>query len=310
MTLYQGKKKKMTAKKIIETFREHLEAERRFSEHTLKAYLIDIQSLSDYCTERGLSSFLDASLDDLYQYVEGLGHLQATSLARRISAIRTFFKFLVKKELIVQNPAELLELPKLPRTLPKAVGIDDILKMTEIPVDLSNYLDFRNHLIIRVFYLTGIRISECAGLDHADFDLQQATIRVLGKGKKERVVPFGDKEIGTIRAYLNTRASHLTACSKNLLSERAFFLNYRGERLSVRGIRLVVAKMVEQLAVSYHISPHSLRHSFATHLLEAGADVRSIQEILGHASLATTQRYTHLNLDHLMKVYDKCHPKA
>ncbi|PIE90337.1 MAG: tyrosine recombinase XerC [Acidobacteria bacterium] len=296
-------------REYLEKYIAYLEVERRFSRHTLKAYTNDIRDFLEAFDET--ETLESMTLEKLYEYIETKDKLKSSSLARKISAIRAFFLFLNTRKIISNNPAKLLELPKIGKSLPKTIHIDDVLQMTNLPdPENTNYLTFRNHMIMRLFYLTGIRISECHGLDIGDVDLKQATIRVLGKGNKERVVPFGDSECENMRKYLAIRQHHHHVQPKSHPLESAFFLNYRGERLSVRGIRKNVAKMVDQLAVSYKISPHSLRHSFATHMLEAGADVRSIQEILGHASLSTTQRYTHVNLDHLMKVYDRCHPKA
>ena len=302
--------KPMSAERFLEPFCDFIEAERRFSAHTLKAYRIDLLSFFEFLNKHDISDASKVDLDILYQFVEQQSHLKASSLSRRISTLRSFYRFLFQRGLIATNPAEMLDSPKLPRNLPGILQIDDILKMTQLPKEGESFLRFRNHVILKVFYLTGIRISECAGLSIGDFDLDQATLRVFGKGRKERIVPFGENQTGTIRAYLNHRAAFLAEKSISILHEKAFFLNYQAKRLSVRGIRKLIDQMMQEWSIAYHVSPHSLRHSFATHMLEAGADIRSIQEILGHASLGTTQRYTHLNLDHLMKVYDKCHPKS
>jgi integrase/recombinase XerC len=301
----------MNANPEFEAFFNYLSAERNFSEHTLRAYRQDMQSFYDFLeTRNDGKSFSELSLEDLYTFIETQAHLQASSLSRRISALRSFFKFLQKRGILSRNPAELLESPKCPKTLPTVVQIDDILSITQIPGGETDYLTLRNHMILRTFYLTGIRVSECARLTLGDFDFQQATVRIFGKGRKERIVPFGEGEVPVFRSYLQVRSEFLVKCSVGLLEEFSFFLNYRGKALGVRGMRKIVTQTMENWAVTYHVSPHALRHSFATHMLEAGADVRSIQELLGHASLGTTQRYTHLNLDHLMQVYDRCHPKS
>ena len=300
----------MQSKIAIEQFMDHLSSERRFSEHTLKAYRIDLHCFEVFLEAQELSDLDQVDLDVLFNFVENQSELKASSLARRVSTVRSFFGFLFKRGLIRSNPAELIESPKLPKALPSIIQIDDILNITQVSNSNNGFLGFRNQVLMKVFYLTGIRISEMEGLNVGDFDLDEATLKVLGKGRKERVVPFGDNQVGLIREYLNERAAFLAQQSISILHEMAFFPNYKGARLSVRGIRKMVSKVMQEWSITYHVSPHTLRHSFATHMLESGADVRSIQELLGHASLGTTQRYTHLNLDHLMKVYDKCHPKS
>jgi len=307
--------------KELDLFLDYLTHEKRYSDHTLKSYRNDLIEFFKSLDRHGHVPIEKIELDDLYLCLESQGHLKASSLNRRISAVRSFFRFLKKRGLIETNPAELLESPKIPKNLPGVLQIDDILKMTRAEPDPEDFLGFRNQMVVKLFYLTGIRISEAAGLEVGDIDLGQGILRVLGKGRKERIVPFGENQTDYIQAYLRCRALFLSEklwsddknqpqSDEKAIPPNSFFLNYRGEPLSVRGLRLVVSKVMNEWAVSYKVSPHSLRHSFATHLLEAGADVRAIQELLGHASLGTTQRYTHLNLDHLMKVYDSCHPKS
>ena len=289
-------------------FLDQLEHQLRVSPHTIKAYRNDLGDLLGFLAD----TYPDLAPDQidvqiLYQFVHHLRDLEESSLARKISAVKGFFRFLENEHLLAKNPAELLEAPKLKRTLPAFMTIDDVLRLVHPPKDPQKYADTRDFFIVRLFYATGMRISECGALEVDDFDCRETTVRVFGKGRKERIVPFGRGTLPFLNTYLAARSAFLE--SKGA-SSRAFFLNNRGSRLSVRGIRRCVARKVDELAVLYHVSPHTLRHSFATHLLESGADIRAIQELLGHVSLSTTQKYTHLNTDYLMKVYDRCHPRA
>ena len=185
--------------------------------------------------------------------------------------------------------------------------VDDVLRLVNPITKSQDYFECRNWVLLRLFYATGMRISECSALNVEDFDLEAGTVVVKGKGRKERVVPVGRSSLDGLRHYLGVRRRYLD--EKDRVSA-ALLLNTRADRLGVRSIRTVVQQAVEALGISYHVSPHTLRHTFATHLLEAGADIRAIQELLGHASLSTTQKYTHLNADYLMKIYDNCHPRA
>ena len=293
---------------IVEAFCRHLTSEVRASPHTVLSYRNDLEDLlrftRKHCSGRSLELL---ETKDLYLFVRTLSRLKATSVARKISAVRRFYRYLEERGRIEKNPAALLESPKTENMLPAFMTIDDVLKLVRTPDQPETYAEVRNATILRLFYATGMRISECAGLAVADLDLDECLVRLLGKGKKERITPFGGATLPHLRVYLDERGLYLQA--KGTRTD-ALFLNNRGTRLSVRGIRRCVMAEVEKLALSYHVSPHTLRHTFATHLLESGADIRSIQELLGHASLATTQKYTHLNADYLMKIYDRCHPRS
>ena len=293
---------------MVEAFLQYLEHELRSPPNTLKAYHNDLTDLLRFLGEHYSGIQLDAvDIQILYHFIHSLRRLQDTSLSRKISAIKSLYKYLESNARVKNNPAKLLDGPKLKRMLPSFMTIDDVLRLVRPAAVSDPFADVRNAMILRLFYATGIRISEAAGLNTGDLDLTECLIRVLGKGRKQRVVPFGLNTLPHLEAYLENRALYLQ--TKATTSE-ALFLNNRGCRLSVRGVRRCVMAEVGQLALNYHVSPHTLRHTFATHLLEAGADIRSIQELLGHVSLSTTQKYTHLNMDYLMKVYDRCHPRS
>ena len=304
MTLEPG----ITIDMLVTQFCAYLENEVRASPHTLKAYRNDLGDLARFLETEGQGlTPLNLREQVLYQFVRGLGHLEDTTAARKISTVRSFFRYLERRGLIASNTAIHLEAPKLKKRLPGFMTIDDVFRLTTVPPRDGSYACWRNRMILRLFYATGIRISECASLDVESLDRAECLARVVGKGGKERVIPFGRASLSHLEAYLAVRGEFL---AEKGLASPALFLNNRGGRLSIRGLRRCVAKEVDNLALEYHVSPHTLRHTFATHLLEAGADIRAIQELLGHASLSTTQKYTHLNLDHLMKVYDQCHPRA
>ncbi len=296
---------------LIADYCDYLGHECRASAHTIRAYRGDLAELAKFLSETYPSKALNQiDIQILYHFIQNLWKLEDTSLARKISALKGFYNYLEAKGCMTNNPAASLETPKLKKKLPGFMTIDDVLRLVQRPVPSDQQEDYpanRNHMILRIFYATGIRISECGALSLHHLDLQEQTLRVFGKGKKERVLPFGASTLPFLRTYLQSRHAYLEA--KGVSSE-ALFLNNRGGRLSVRGIRRCVNREVAQLALNYRVSPHTLRHTFATHLLESGADVRAIQELLGHVSLSTTQRYTHLNVDYLMKVYDRCHPRS
>jgi len=295
-------------KQEIILFCDFLHTERRVSPHTVKAYRNDLDQLVAFlCEELGRTSWGDIVPDDLFRFIRVHRHLEKSSIARRVSAIRTFFGFLEQRGSLKANPAQQLEAPKPDQSLPSFMTIDDVLRLTSTSGPGSDFAHIRDQTILRLFYATGIRISECESLDLNDINLSDCTLRVMGKGRKVRQVPFGVATKPVLSAYLSSRRELLH--SKGAETQ-ALFLNLRAGRLTVRSIRRAVKAAVDGLALEYHVSPHTLRHTFATHLLESGADIRGIQELLGHASLSTTQRYTHLNLDRLMKIYDDCHPRA
>jgi len=293
---------------LISAFKAHLQDELRSPQNTINSYMGDIRDLAEFLNGMDpVPDLADLKPFILYQFVQNLHPRKDSSVARKISAIRRFFTFLAKNGMIADNPARDLEAPKVQRPLPSFMTIDDVLRLVTPPKNSQDFFEIRNAMIMRMFYATGVRISECRGLNVVDLDLTENTLRVLGKGNKERVIPFGRNTQPQLKHYLSVRYLYLSSMDG---ADEAVFINKKGRRISDGAMRQVVYDMVEKLSLSYHVSPHTLRHTFATHMLESGADVRAIQELLGHASLSTTQKYTHLNADYLMKVYDKCHPRS
>jgi integrase/recombinase XerC len=302
-------------KDILKDFLQHLRR-RDVSRHTVTAYENDVATFLRHTSQIRQKPVDELSPADVDAFAirAFLGKLHkqrisATSSARKLSAIRTFVKFLRREDLIEDDPSSLVAAPKKPQTIPAHLTIDEMSRLLEMP-DASNPLGRRDRAILELFYASGLRLSELVGLGIEDVNLSGRMVRVLGKGKKERLVPFNTSTADAIRAWLKDRAAPLGAQSpkpKAKSPERRgasapLFLNYRGGRLSTRSVALCGAK--------FGISPHALRHSFATHLLANGADLRAIQELLGHARLSTTQRYTHVNAAQLIDVYKKSHPRA
>lgn len=290
----------------VQKFCHYLEHEKRSSEHTVTAYRRDLSDMVLFL--KGTLSSEDLSkvtTPHLSTFVRSLRRLQASSVARKVAAIKSFFKFLLRERMITRNPAGILQAPKVPKRLPTFMTIDDVLRLMTPITESDPFPQARDSMILRMFYATGMRISELCGLNLDDLVMDECLVRVFGKGRKERVVPFGENTKPYLLTYLKVRASFL----QGLPANPALFLDLKAGRIERAQVYERVLLRVEELALTYHVTPHTLRHTFATHLLEGGADVRAIQELLGHASLATTQKYTHLNADFLMKIYDNCHPR-
>jgi integrase/recombinase XerC len=231
--------------------------------------------------------------------------LKKSSTARKLAAIRSFFQFGVKKKWLAENPAKMVATPKQERGVPSFLSEEEMAGFLDIPPS-GRPLDLRDRAILELLYASGIRVGELVGIDLEDANLRERLVRVRGKGKKERLVPFGRSAAERMAGYLKARPG----LSRDRIGENALFLNYQGRRITPRSVERIVDKYIRLTAVKRRISPHSLRHSFASHLLSRGADLRVIQELLGHESLATTQKYTHLNLGQLMDVYRKSHPRS
>ena len=235
--------------------------------------------------------------------------LKRTSMARKLATLRSFFKYLHRENQVRSNPARLVRPPKRERLLPAFLTVDQTAALMESPQE-KDRLSLRDKAVLETFYSTGIRLGELVGLNWEDMDFESGLVRVRGKGKKERIIPIGSRAVRVLRQYLKQRTEAPFTLARSAETERqALFLNRFQRRLSARGVARVVRKYAARTDMA-QISPHGLRHSFATHLLEGGADLRAIQELLGHVSIATTQRYTHLNADQLMATYDKSHPRA
>jgi len=288
----------------ISSFCTHLETERNVSPHTLLAYRCDLEQLAAFITRERGEGAVAADVDHLLlrRYLAQLGKsAKKSSIGRKLAAIRTFFRFLVRRGVIAKNPAELIATPKKENRLPFHLDIDQVTTLVEAPQEEEKYA-LRDRAILEMLYSCGLRVSELTGLDIGDLDLAGGMVRVMGKGGKERIVPVGSRAIEAIRESLAGRGE--------LAGSGPLFLNTRGDRINRRSVARIVDAHVLRIAAFKRISPHILRHTFATHMLEGGADLRAIQELLGHASLSTTQKYTHVSIDRLMEVYDKAHPKA
>lgn len=297
----------------LSAFLDYLKYERGASENTLDAYSRDLRKFFSFLKEAGPNEkYPDVeviSIEDIRGFIGGLfrGKQKRSTIGRNLASIKSFFKYLVKKDILEKNPADLVSSPKIENRLPTTITVDEAFSLVEAPKS-DKPLEKRNRAILEVFYSTGIRVSELVGLDLDSVDFDTGVIKVLGKGGKERISLLGSKAMAALNDYLTNGRERLI--NKDTCSERALFLNARGARLTPRSIERIVDRYVKIAGVNKKISPHSLRHSFATHMLDSGADLRSIQEFLGHASLSTTQKYTHVSVDKLMEVYDRAHPRA
>ncbi|HUO34491.1 MAG TPA: tyrosine recombinase XerC [Candidatus Acidoferrum sp.] len=316
----------------LEGFLHYLRYERNASPNTIREYEDDIQGFLRYITPPGEATLPLNDVDHRivrefvsFEYDRGM---QKATVARRLAALRTFFKFCMRERITHQNPAKLVSTPKLPKRIPHVLTAEE----------MNNFLDQlasgdpltaggsdarrprrgpkgsglqlkRDRAILELLYASGIRVSELTGLSVGNVDWKGQMLRVLGKGRKERVVPFGSKALAALEAYWPTRQSWL-AKAKGKADPEAVFVNQFGGRLTVRTVRVIVGKYARLVNVDWNLHPHSLRHAFATHLLADGADLRAIQELLGHVSLSTTQRYTQATIQQLMEIYDKSHPHA
>ncbi len=288
----------------IERFCSYLGTERNVSPHTLAAYRSDLNQFRDFVRSELGSEATPAEVGHLLirRYLAQLmkGHARS-SIGRKLAAIRACYRYLLREGIVAKNPAELVSTPKCVKKIPYHLTIDEVTALVESPAGCDR-LALRDRAILELLYSSGIRVSELTGLNIFNLDLDGGLIKVLGKGGKERIVPLGSHAIRALSSYLEALPPSG--------ADRAAFLNARGGRLTRRSVGRIVDHHILRIATMKKISPHTLRHTFATHLLEGGVDLRAIQELLGHSSLSTTQKYTHVNMDHLMEVYDKAHPKA
>jgi integrase/recombinase XerC len=299
-------------KNEIGDFLDYLTYERNVSVNTIIAYRDDLESLISFLCNDYLTlgrDQLDFTLIDHLAIRSYLAHLSRRKLARasaarHLSAIRSFFKYLMREGVMQANPARSVATPKREKHLPTVLQPADVALLIEQP-DTSNALGLRDRAFLEVLYASGLRISELVGINIEDVELRARLVKVRGKGSKERIVPFGSKAEAAIREWLAVRGELATD-----IEEPALFVNYRGQRITTRSVRRLFDRYVRRASLRSGVSPHTMRHSFATHLLNAGADLRGIQELLGHVSLSTTQKYTHLNDWQLIAVYKKAHPKA
>jgi integrase/recombinase XerC len=299
----------------IRAFHKHLKYERNLSEHSLRAYGLDLEHFFDFLQAAG-SSPARADRDLVREYVADLhDKLAASSVSRRMSALRSFYRFLQTIERVEVNPLEGLKGPRQAKTLPNMLSVDETIELLKMEPDgqvEDPLLHLRDVAILEMLYGAGLRVSECTGLDVQSVRQSERLVWVRGKGRKTRVIPFGTKALDAVRDWLPARAELLSRCTpgERADAEKALFLNWRGSRLTSRSVGRMLEKRCLQAGLLKSVNPHALRHSFATHLLDAGGDIREIQELLGHARLSTTQRYAHASIGHLMKTYDRAHPRA
>ncbi len=279
------------------------------------AYLRDIEEFGEFLTSReNLSAhkkILDVQTETMRTYLAYLygRKLKKVSINRKVSSLRTFYKYLLREGIIKSNPAQGVQTPKMEKYIPVFLSVDEVFELLNASQGKNSASDLRDQAILELFYSSGLRLAELAGLDTEDVNFNAALVKLRGKGKKERIVPVGEPALIAIRRYLSATEALRKEHSADLFSG-ALFLNSRGKRITTRSIARIVDTATVKSGIGRKISPHALRHSFATHLLSAGADLRSIQEMLGHESLSTTQKYTAVNINRLMDVYDKAHPRA
>jgi integrase/recombinase XerC len=297
----------------IEQFTKYLALEKGSSEHTCRGYINDISHFASFISASGLYPVSETGQIDVSRvdrdiiriYLRALFQSKKrSSIARNLASIRSFFQYLVREGIISKNPAKGVATPKPEKYIPRALTIDEMFRMLDAP-DASNPPGLRDRAILELLYSSGIRVGELTQLNCDDVDWELGIIKVLGKGKKERIVPIGSKALEALKGSLRSRR-----LSPGNGRNFPLFANRRGGRLTDRSVRRMVEKYGKKCGLGGTVTPHALRHTFATHLLDAGADLRDIQELLGHASLSTTQKYTHVSIGGLMDVYDRAHPRS
>lgn len=299
----------------LEQFLQHLKYERNLSPHTLRNYASDIEQFRLHILRVEKRDDIPVANIDRLTIREWMSSLHSAdkkkaSVARKLASLRTFFQFLVREGKLEVNPAKLVATPRIERKLPNHLSMEDAVRFIETP-DINTDLGRRDRAMIEFLYATGIRVSELVSINLADIDMRERLVRVMGKRKKQRIVPFHEHALDALMHYLEkSRPVFLNECPPAERDEQAVFLHRRGGRITTRSVGRMIDKYIKQCADLHSISPHSLRHSFATHLLDSGADLRDIQELLGHARLSTTQIYTQVSMEKMIEVYDKAHPKA
>jgi integrase/recombinase XerC len=296
----------------LKRFVLHLGLERNLSDHTINAYENDLEQFMKFLMEQLGTRKVNVKAIDRLSIRHFLSHkrdrgAKGSTLRRKLAAIRCFMKYLCLRENLPANPAAAIRLPPKEKHLPSFMDEDEVKKVMEVP-GKTGFYGLRDLAILELFYSTGIRLGELHGLDLSDIDLFGEALKVKGKGRKERIVPLGRMAVKAIKAYLQERHKHLTRSRR--MREAALFVNRYGARLGRRGIRRLVRQYLERVCRLRQMSPHVLRHTFATHMLDRGADLRAVQELLGHASLSSTQVYTHVTTERLKRVYDQAHPRA
>jgi len=307
--------------RLVTTFVQTLSSEKGYSENTCRAYLQDLEEFAAYIDENrtysqggGKQQALNADKVDALLIRGYLGYLhkknKKSTVARKLSALRSFFGYLVKHGAIMENPIDNILTPKQDKAIPVYLAIDDMFRLLD-SIETDSLLGLRNRALFETLYSCGIRVSELAGMNVEDVDFSSGVIRVVGKGNKERMVPIGTKAMEAIKAYRAQLSLEAAADprKKSPQENGPLFLNNNRGRLTARSIARILDRLARICGLAMPISPHALRHTFATHMLDAGADLRAVQELLGHKSLSTTQKYTHVSIDRLMETYDRAHPR-
>ena len=296
----------------IQDFLKYIKIQKNYSEYTLDAYGRDLLQFLKYLRGNseeenvGVNAFTLFNIRE-YLYILSNSGLSRKTIARRLASIKSFGKYLVHEGILEKNPALEVKTPKIEQKEPVFLSLHEIDLSMKNPVK-ENILSYRNLAILELFYSTGIRLGELKAVDVDSLDFHNDVLRVLGKGKKERIIPFGRMAKRAVKNYLPLRNKHLAECKKT--DENALFISNRGDRLARRSIQVMVSRYLSKISEKEHLSPHVLRHSFATHMLDNGAELSAVQEILGHSSLSTTQKYTHVTMNRLMNVYRQAHPRA
>jgi tyrosine recombinase XerC len=282
-------------------FVRYLDLQRGASRHTLRGYATDLAEFRAFLSREGLGDLVDADARAIRAWLAWLHDrkLAKSSIARKLATVRSCFRYLARIGLVEFNPARQVRSPRLPKRLPSFLPKDESKGLLDALAERSQ-AGLRDHALLELLYATGLRVAECCGLELDDVDRRRGAVRVMGKGGKERVVPAGDTALEALDAWLSVRGE----------GRGALFTNLRGGRLGTRSVHRIVKQRARAAGIDRRVTPHTLRHTFATHMLGEGADLRLIQELLGHSRLSTTQRYTHVSPEHLMKVYDSAHPRA
>ena len=294
----------------IPQFTQWLSVEKGYSGHTVTSYSRDLHEFAAHLGPDAPVTEINPLQTRAFAYTIN-GRNKSSSVARKLSTLRTFFRYLMRAGAIPADPMAAISMPRQGKYMPIFLSVDEVFALIEMPNNDDPFAA-RDRAILEILYSTGMRVSELAGLDLPALDFATGMVRVTGKGNKQRLTPMGNPAMESLNAYLPMREGLRQDRSKRGLEQdgEALFLNTRGSRLTTRSVERLVSLYAQRAGIASRVTPHALRHSFATHLLEMGADLRTVQELLGHASLSTTQKYTHLNFDHMSKVYDKSHPKA
>ncbi|MFZ3587932.1 tyrosine recombinase XerC [Bacillus sp. DJP31] len=300
----------MENRELVQRFTEYLQIERNYSNYTIVYYNQDIEGFVKFMRIQSVDNFSSVTYTDVRLYLTELfkQKLARKSVARKISSLRSLYKFLMREHVVQDNPFAAVSLPKKELRIPQFLYEDELEKLFHVS-DVTTPLGQRNQAILELLYATGIRVSECCMIELGDVDYSIGTVLVYGKGKKQRYVPFGSFASDAIEKYVENGRNKLLVKAKNSATS-SLFLNFRGGPLTARGVRLILNDLIEKASMTIHISPHVLRHTFATHMLNEGADLRTVQELLGHSHLSSTQIYTHVTKDRLKTIYMNHHPRA